>query len=158
MQRRQMRAISQVFLFTFAAFLIYLGWQGWTVGSLPAQWVGYLLVVCGVLGLLGVNVWYGGPLDQRNDPPEESADLQNARTVNQAGLQNIEQRKSDTYADLLVQRECIQEGRGVSVEIPGGSTIKIKLPAGMAEGTSLRLPGQAFDGGGDLYLRIMVAD
>jgi len=36
-------------------------------GLIPVPWVGYLLLAVGVLGLLGVNVFRGGPIDQRLD-------------------------------------------------------------------------------------------
>src|SRR5262245_49030400 len=51
---------------------------GWLVNGIPVSWLGYVLVLIGVLGLLGVNVFYGGPLDlrldrepQRSQRPEE---------------------------------------------------------------------------------------
>jgi hypothetical protein len=70
MSRRGYRAFSLVFLFGLAGFLIYLGFDGWVINrSLPAQYIGYLIAVCGVLGMCGVNIWSGGPLDPRKDPP-----------------------------------------------------------------------------------------
>jgi hypothetical protein len=42
----------------------------WLVNALPVHWVGYLLILLGILGLGGVNVFYGGPLDLRLDTPE----------------------------------------------------------------------------------------
>jgi hypothetical protein len=36
-------------------------------GNQPGQYLGYLIVAIGTAGLLGVNIWYGGPLDPRGD-------------------------------------------------------------------------------------------
>lgn len=70
MTRRQERAGSLVVLFAFGGWLIYIGFNGWTMNHLPAQYFGYILVGGGILGLLGVNIWYGGILDPRHDPPQ----------------------------------------------------------------------------------------
>jgi hypothetical protein len=73
MSRSQWRGIAFVFLFGFASYLIYIGLQGWVVNRLlPAHYLGFFLVAYGVAGLFGVNIWRGGPLDPRNDPPEYS--------------------------------------------------------------------------------------
>lgn len=42
------------------------------VNGLPVHWVGYLLILLGILGFAGVNVFYGGPLDLRLDRPQQS--------------------------------------------------------------------------------------
>lgn len=47
---------------------VYAGARGWLLNGLPAQYVGYTLYAFAGLGMLGVNVWYGGPLDPRLDP------------------------------------------------------------------------------------------
>jgi len=50
-------------LFVFFAF------RGLTQNGVP---IGFVFVVFGALGLAGVEgVWYGGPLDPRNDPHNE---------------------------------------------------------------------------------------
>ena len=41
----------------------------WLVNGLPVHWVGLALILLGILGLAGVNVFYGGPLDLRLDNP-----------------------------------------------------------------------------------------
>ena len=46
----------------------------WLVNGLPVHWVGYLLILIGILGLAGVNVFYGGPLDLRLDRPQPPHD------------------------------------------------------------------------------------
>ncbi len=43
----------------------------WLVNGLPVHWVGYLLILLGILGLAGVNVFYGGPLDLRLDRQQQ---------------------------------------------------------------------------------------
>lgn len=47
---------------------LYFGNQGWRIEGIPAQYVGYFLLGFTCLGLCGVNIWYGGPLDLRGDP------------------------------------------------------------------------------------------
>lgn len=70
MERSTYRLLSLIFLFGFGGWMIYQGFQGWVFArsEMPLQYVGYLVVATGVLGICGVNVWYGGPLDRRNDP------------------------------------------------------------------------------------------
>ena len=72
MSRTNTRRATLAFLFAVAAFMIWLGRSGWSVNFMPADWVGYILIAFGCAGLCGVNVWSGGPLDKRNDPPEET--------------------------------------------------------------------------------------
>ena len=72
MSRANARRLTLLFLFGVAAFLISLGEAGWSVNFMPADWVGYILIAFGFAGLCGVNIWAGGPLDRRNDPPEET--------------------------------------------------------------------------------------
>jgi hypothetical protein len=70
MARTHQRGLSLVFLFALAGGLIWAGYSGWEIDFLPAQYLGYFLAAFAVAGLCGVNVWFGGPLDKRNDPPE----------------------------------------------------------------------------------------
>ena len=42
-----------------------------TVNGLPVQYTGYFCLGLALLGLLGVNVWRGGPLDRRHDAERE---------------------------------------------------------------------------------------
>lgn len=51
-----------------AAGCVCAGGRGWLLNDLPAQYVGYFLYAFAGAGMLGVNVWYGGPLDPRLDP------------------------------------------------------------------------------------------
>ncbi|MDP6468619.1 MAG: hypothetical protein QF918_12805 [Pirellulaceae bacterium] len=69
--RRQERLAWQVYLLSVAGWLIYLG-DRWEISGLRADYVGYGLAAFGALGFLGVNIWIGGPLDPRRDPPEDS--------------------------------------------------------------------------------------
>jgi hypothetical protein len=83
-------------------------------------------------------------------------DTQDVKEVNHPMLTNIEQRGDDTYADLPVRREWLVEGRSIPVEMPGGRTIQVALHPVMKDGTSLRLKGQAFQGTGNLLLRVCI--
>jgi hypothetical protein len=71
---------------------------------------------------------------------------------------NVEQRGKDLYADLPVRQQWIEEGRIIPVELTGGRTIQVRLNAVMTQGAILRLKGQAFDGDGDLLLRICMSN
>jgi F0F1-type ATP synthase assembly protein I len=42
--------------------------------GLPAQYLGFIVLGMATLGVCGVNVWYGGPLDPRQDPRPESVE------------------------------------------------------------------------------------
>jgi hypothetical protein len=46
----------------FIFFFRHLDYAG-----IPVSYLGYFLIIFGVLGLLGVNIWVGGPLDKRLD-------------------------------------------------------------------------------------------
>jgi hypothetical protein len=76
--------------------------------------------------------------------------------TNRPTLINVEQRGKDTYADLQVRQEWIDEGRKVPVDIPDGRTIQVVLHAAMADGTFRRLKGQAPGGTGDLLIRVRI--
>lgn len=65
--RRQKRAVALVCIFLASGFFIWLGVEGWTIQTVPAHYVGYLVSAIGIAGLLGINIWYGGPLDPRGD-------------------------------------------------------------------------------------------
>jgi len=75
MSRSQQRGVSLVVLFALSGFLVYVGWQGWRVNYIPAQYLGYLIGAFAVVGLCGVNIWHGGPFDRRFDPPPPVSDL-----------------------------------------------------------------------------------
>jgi hypothetical protein len=78
--------------------------------------------------------------------------------MSQPELKNVEQRGKDLHADLPLRRQWIEEGREISVEIPGGRNIQVALNDVMTDGAILRLSGQALDSDGDLLLRICIAD
>lgn len=65
--RRRKRAVALIGIFLASGFFIWLGVEGWTIQTAPAQYVGYLVSAIGIAGLLGINIWYGGPLDPRGD-------------------------------------------------------------------------------------------
>ena len=47
--------------------VLILFFRNYTISSIPAPWLGYGLVALGVAALLGVNVFWGGPLDKQRD-------------------------------------------------------------------------------------------
>src|SRR5262245_4373066 len=61
-----MRYLTLVGIFAFSGWLIWLG-DEWLIRTTPAHYVGYLIAAIGVAGLLGLNIWVGGPLDKRRD-------------------------------------------------------------------------------------------
>jgi hypothetical protein len=60
------RYLCLVGIFAFSGCLIWFG-DEWRIRTTPAHYVGYLIAAIGVAGLLGLNIWYGGPLDKRRD-------------------------------------------------------------------------------------------
>lgn len=65
----------QVVVALLAAGCVYAGGRGWLLNDLPAQYVGYMLHAFAGAGMLGVNVWYGGPLDPRAGVRRISSDF-----------------------------------------------------------------------------------
>ena len=74
-KRKQQRGMFLVFLFAAGLFLVVMGLFGWSVDSIPAYYLGALLLVFGAIGLCGVNIWKGGPFDPTHDPPEPRAQV-----------------------------------------------------------------------------------
>lgn len=70
-KRERYRRISLFVVGAIAAWLTFEGQRGLDIGGVPAQYAGYGLFAFAMLGFAGVNVWRGGPLDPRNDPPHE---------------------------------------------------------------------------------------
>jgi hypothetical protein len=68
--RKQIRTATAIGLIVLGTILGVMGFDGWYINHIPASLVGLILGVAGVLGLCGVNVWWGGVLDPRNDHPE----------------------------------------------------------------------------------------
>jgi hypothetical protein len=69
MKRRQFRAFFLLFLFAFGGFALYDGFvNGGEFFHAPSYVLGVMVLGLCALGALGVNIWYGGPLDPRNDP------------------------------------------------------------------------------------------
>ncbi|HEX8175889.1 MAG TPA: hypothetical protein VF543_12285 [Pyrinomonadaceae bacterium] len=64
------RHFGRVFISVWAlvggALFILFG-NGWQVSGIPLRYVGGILVGVGILGLIGPNVFRGGPLDKRED-------------------------------------------------------------------------------------------
>ena len=87
----------------------------------------------------------------------DSDNSQNVNIANDPVLTNVDQRGNDIYADLQVRRESLAEGRTISLNIPLGHTIELNLTPDMADGRMLCLKGQAFEGAGDLLLRVCIA-
>ena len=72
--RAQKRQASLIGLFCLSGVCIYLGYSGWLINEMPAQYFGYFLGGTGLLGLFGVNKWRSGPLDKRADGREAAID------------------------------------------------------------------------------------
>jgi len=80
MSRRTMRAITILILFGMSAWMFSLGAKGWTFyGLASTTTTGYIIALVALLGLLRVNIWYGGPLDPRRDRPKQHPDNHNQR-------------------------------------------------------------------------------
>lgn len=90
MKRRQVRGLCLICLFALGAFLLYdgLGGGGLVLG-VSSQVVGFVLLAVGVLGVLGVNVWYGGPLDPRNDSEPAAPVLTKRQAVADWGTRQV---------------------------------------------------------------------
>lgn len=72
MTRRAIRYLSLVVLTIFAIVMIIMGFRGWVLEpNLPLQYLGYFCLLLVILGLFGVNVWFGGILDPRRDPSDD---------------------------------------------------------------------------------------
>ena len=77
------RRFSMFVLILAAAGLVYFGNRGLHLDFLPAQYLGYFLYALAALGILGVNIWRGGPLDLRQDPPQEYLERRSQNEKNQ---------------------------------------------------------------------------
>jgi len=73
-KRIQYRRNSLLFAFVVSVSIIVAGFQGWLFDGFPAQYLGYVLLLFTGAGIGGVNIWYAGPLDPREDPPEKNVD------------------------------------------------------------------------------------
>ena len=80
MPRAVQRALCSV-VGIIAGVLMALFGKGYVLGhsyppgrGLPLPYFGYFLAGLGVLGLVGVNVFIGGPLDKRFDEPDVRVD------------------------------------------------------------------------------------
>ena len=68
-KRKGMRRFMSFWCIGGGLLFVVFG-REWLVNGLPVHWVGYVLILMGILGLAGVNVFYGGSLDLRLDRPE----------------------------------------------------------------------------------------
>ncbi|MFO1004901.1 MAG: hypothetical protein U0929_02990 [Planctomycetaceae bacterium] len=71
-RRARWRRGSLVLFAIAGGAAIYFGNVGLLVNGLPAQYLGYFILSMATLGLCGVNIWYGGPIDPRFDPQDEN--------------------------------------------------------------------------------------
>ena len=69
-KRKQQRAMFLAFLFASGLALVVIGFYGWSIDLIPAYYLGALFVIFGIVGMCGVNIWKGGPLDPAHDPRE----------------------------------------------------------------------------------------
>jgi hypothetical protein len=65
-ERRTTRIVMICWTIIGGAVVIFF-FSDYSVNGIPANYLGYALIGVGVLALLGVNVWWGGPLDKRLD-------------------------------------------------------------------------------------------
>ncbi|ANM30350.1 hypothetical protein ABI59_13375 [Acidobacteria bacterium Mor1] len=70
MSRDQQRIALTLFVGLAAAAAVIWG-DGYKIFSVPVPWVGLVWLIAAITGMLGVNVYWGGPLDKRLDPPAE---------------------------------------------------------------------------------------
>jgi hypothetical protein len=71
MKRNTQRRLALLAITAFGVSLIAGVFDDvWLFRELSAKYLGYFCIALAVLGLLGVNVWRGGPLDLRRDNDE----------------------------------------------------------------------------------------
>jgi hypothetical protein len=73
-KRKIYRMIALLFLFAVSVGLVIAGFGGWLLSGIPAHFVGYGMLVFAAAGVAGLNIWIGGPLDMRDDPPITTID------------------------------------------------------------------------------------
>jgi hypothetical protein len=71
-QRARMRNVMLIFIYAASGYFIYMGYKGWLIDSIPAHYLGFLLIGMATLGVFRVNIWFGGPLDLRLDSNKEN--------------------------------------------------------------------------------------
>jgi hypothetical protein len=75
--RKVLRFFASVGITGFGAYCTFVLGDAYAFGygtpgsGIPATYFGIPLMIGGALGLCGVNVFRGGPLDVRRDPPSE---------------------------------------------------------------------------------------
>lgn len=75
MTMKQKRGAGIACVFLFGAFLLWIGLvDGMLVRSMPAHYVGFMVIAVGVAGMFGANIWKGGPWDPKNDPKPGNPD------------------------------------------------------------------------------------
>jgi hypothetical protein len=65
--RQQHRYVTLVLFLLFGLALIFHQGRGFSIRGVPGEWVGFLSLAMALSGLLGINVWIGGPLDKDED-------------------------------------------------------------------------------------------
>lgn len=74
MSPRQERAFINVLVFVVAGALVFIGFtKGWRINQIPAEYLGYFVAFLGLLSVAGVNLWFHGPLDPKNDQKRAEA-------------------------------------------------------------------------------------
>jgi hypothetical protein len=70
-KRRRMRYVMSCWAIGGGGFLAVFLKSCLLDGIIPVPWIGYFFIIIGILGLCGVNVFYGGPLDLRLDREQD---------------------------------------------------------------------------------------
>lgn len=69
-ERKWMRVVFSLGIIVFGVLFIAL--KDWVVaGFIPLPWFGYAFIAVGAIGVCGVNIFIGSPLDPANDPADD---------------------------------------------------------------------------------------
>jgi hypothetical protein len=65
-QRKRLRSFVSFGTIVLGIVLVFC-YRQWRINGIYAPYLGCAIIALGVLGLLGVNVFWGGPLDKRRN-------------------------------------------------------------------------------------------
>jgi hypothetical protein len=102
------RHLCLVAIFAFSGWCIFWLGDEWSIRTVPAHYVGYLVAAIGVAGLFGLNIWIGGPFDKRNDTDLVDNTSRSYRVIYHVGdtlnlqTKGLEGRASLTHCKLTI--------------------------------------------------------